>query len=93
MPNLISITQNISYLPLTTNPLSCDVVFIKTEKSTWIYDVGSSKDALDAINEVSGKKNIVISHFHPDHIYNLFNKNLKYDNLFVSKYTKKYSKI
>ncbi len=93
MSNLISITQNISYLPSSTNPLCCDIVFIKTEKSTWIYDVGSSEDALNAINDISGKKNIVISHFHPDHIYNLFNKNLKYDNLFVSKYTKNYSKI
>ena len=33
--------------------------------------------------------NIVISHFHPDHILNL--AKISYDNLYVSKYTKRYT--
>lgn len=87
MKNLIKITKNISYYPAKEEPLSSDVVFIKTKQSTWIYDVGSCEEALDQINRVEGSKNIVISHFHFDHSLNLMR--VKYDNLYVSKYTKK----
>lgn len=91
---MVQINEFISYLPACRNPLSCDVVFIKQkdlngESCTWIFDVGSSKEAADAINSVDGKKNIVLSHFHPDHVLNLLRKIL-YDELFVSKYTKRY---
>ncbi|MBP5329362.1 MAG: MBL fold metallo-hydrolase [Spirochaetaceae bacterium] len=84
---LISITDNISYLPASTKPLSCDVIFIKTENATWIYDVGVTSTACELINNISGPKNIVLSHFHPDHIINLFR--VKYDNLYLTKYTKR----
>lgn len=87
--DLIKITEEISYLPATEKPLSCDIVFIKTDKSTWIFDVGLNSQAFSEIKKVEGIKNIVISHFHPDHILNL--PRLKYDNLYVSKNTKKYT--
>ncbi len=89
---LINITSEISYLPSVENPISSDVVFIKPQGSdtTWIFDVGSCGEAADLINAVEGKKNIVISHFHPDHILNLLK--VKYDNLYVTKYTKKYTR-
>lgn len=89
---LIQITPEISYLPSVENPLSSDVVFIKPSGSdiTWIFDVGTSVEAAQLINQIEGKKNIVISHFHPDHILNLIK--VKYDNLYVTKYTKKYTR-
>ena len=89
---LIQITPEISYLPSVENPLSSDVVFIKPQDSdiTWIFDVGTSSEAAQLINQIEGKKNIVISHFHPDHILNLIK--VKYDNLYVTKYTKKYTR-
>ena len=88
--SLINITPEISYLPSVENPLSSDVVFIKPEGSdvSWIFDVGSCGEAAQLINAVDGQKNIVISHFHPDHILNLLK--VKYDKLYVTKYTKKY---
>lgn len=87
--SLIKLTENISYLPATLKPFSCDVVFIKTNKATWIFDAGMSQNAADEINRIESPKNIVISHFHPDHIFNL--TKVKCDNLYVSKYTKRYT--
>ena len=86
--DIIPITDDISYLPASTAPLSCDVVFIKSSGCTWIFDVGACPDAACAINGISGKKNIVISHFHQDHTGNL--PLVSYDNLFVSGYTEKH---
>lgn len=86
---LINLTQNISYIPSSTKPFSCDVVFIKGQKFTWIFDCGTTKEIAEEINRIQTPKNIVISHFHPDHILNLARVN--YDNLYVSKYTKKYT--
>lgn len=86
---LKKITDNISYLPASEKPLSCDVVFIKTSQGTWIFDTGVNSTAAQLIQEVEGKKNIVISHFHPDHIFNL--TRVKCDNLYVSKNTKRYT--
>ncbi len=89
---LTTLTSEISYLPSVESPLSSDVVFIKPDGSdtTWIFDTGTSGEAAELINAVEGPKNIVISHFHPDHILNLLK--VKYDKLYVTKYTKKYTR-
>lgn len=87
--SLIKLNEFISYLPATEKPLSCDVVFIKTDIATWIFDVGLNKEAVNEIKKIDGPKNIVISHFHPDHILNLIN--VSADNIYVSKNTKKYT--
>jgi len=86
---LVNITENISYLPATEKPLSCDIVFIKTNKATWIFDVGLNSEAIKEIKNIQGPKNVVISHFHPDHILNL--PRVSCDNLYVSSNTKKYT--
>ena len=90
---LINLTPEISYLPSVESPISSDVVFIKPQGSdtTWIFDTGTCGEAAELINAVDGKKNIVISHFHPDHILNLLK--VKYDKLYVTKYTKKYTRV
>ena len=89
---LIQLTSEISYLPSVEKPISSDVVFIKPAGSdtTWIFDTGTSSEAAELINQLEGKKNVVISHFHPDHILNLLK--IKYDALYVTKYTKKYTR-
>ena len=90
---LINLTPEISYLPSVESPISSDVVFIKPQGSdtTWIFDTGTCSESAELINAVEGKKNIVISHFHPDHILNLLK--VKYDKLYVTKYTKKYTRV
>jgi glyoxylase-like metal-dependent hydrolase (beta-lactamase superfamily II) len=87
--NVISLTEDISYIPGTVNPISSDVVFIKCKNSTFIFDTGLTKESALAINKIEGIKNIVISHFHGDHILNL--RRVKYDNLYLSSHTKKYT--
>lgn len=70
--------KTIEYLPCSDNPLSSDVVFIKGDSSIWIYDVGTSDEAFGIIKDVISSSceenksvNIVISHFHKDHMGNL----------------------
>lgn len=89
MNSLVQINENISYLPATHKPFTCDVIFIKTCKATWIFDVGMSKEQADYINSIEGPKNVVLSHFHPDHIFNL--GKVDYDQLYVSANTRKYT--
>ena len=86
--NIKKIDESISYIPASMNPLSADVAFIKTENATWIFDAGSSDEAFDAISAVQGNKNIVLSHFHPDHTANV--TRLEFDNLFMSNHTARY---
>ncbi len=86
---IVKLNDSISYLPATEEPFSCDIGFVKTDDCTWIFDVGVGEAAVQAINAVEGKKKIVISHFHPDHITNL--PLVSYDELYVSKHTQKYT--
>lgn len=86
---IVTLTDTISYLPATEEPFSCDIGFVKTDDCTWIFDVGVGEAAAQAINAVQGKKKIVLSHFHPDHITNL--PLVSYDELYVSKNTQKYT--
>ena len=86
---IVKLTDRISYLPATMEPFSCDIGFVKTPDCTWIFDVGVGEEAVRAINAVEGKKKIVISHFHPDHIKNL--PLVSYDELYVSRNTRRYT--
>lgn len=79
------LTEQISYFPAMQEPLSADVGFIRCGEEWWIYDVGNSKEAVDAINELRGRRNIVLSHFHPDHTGNI--AAVEYDTLYAGAYT------
>ncbi len=76
--SLLKISDNISYLPATENPLSADVIFIQNDDALWIFDCGRSDEAFLEILKFQdfAKKNnltlnLVISHFHEDHTDNL----------------------
>ena len=79
------LTDSISYFPATESPLSADVGIIRCDDVTWIFDVGSSEEAAAAINGISGKKNVVLSHFHADHSDNI--GCVEYGALYAGKYT------
>lgn len=88
----IKIDENISYISPTENPLSANVVIIQCENDIWLYDVGSHPDIpamIDYINPHKKKVNVVLSHFHRDHICNL--ENIKYDKLYQGKMTYRYT--
>lgn len=65
------ITDKIACLPATEALLSADVGIIRCDDRLWIFDVGSSDEAVAAVNALEDKKNIVLSHFHPDHTGNI----------------------
>lgn len=65
------LTGQIGYLPATEEPLSADVGLVQTGERTWIYDVGAAPAAAAAVNALPGRKTVVLSHFHPDHMGNL----------------------
>lgn len=79
------ITDRISYIPATEMPLSADVGIICCDDELWIYDVGSSEEVAAAVNALPGRKNIVLSHFHPDHTGNV--SRMAYDMLYAGAFT------
>lgn len=84
--SIIKINDHISYIEASDNPLSADIGIIKDGDKTWLYDVGNGEQSLSSIPEC--KCNVVLSHFHADHIGNIDNVNC--DELYVSKETYKH---
>ncbi len=80
------LTERISYLPATSNPLSSDVIIIHGDKYEWIYDVGCSDAAFEYIESIKKDKIIVISHFHADHTGNLHR--VTFQKMYCGSYTK-----
>lgn len=79
------INDQISYFPATEEPLSADVGMIQSGDGFWIFDVGASREAAEAINALPGKKKIVLSHFHADHAGNI--DKIQYDALYAGPFT------
>ena len=86
---MITINDNIRYIPAAHDPLSADVVFIETPEHMYIFDVGSNEQSAQAIESVKKDKTVVLSHFHQDHIKNI--EKITYQNLYVSKQAFKYT--
>ena len=64
----IKISDKISYIKASENPLSADVGIINVCGATWLYDVGNNEDIPKSLR---GEYNVVLSHFHADHIGNI----------------------
>lgn len=62
------ISETIHYLPASENPLSADIGMIRDGGSVWLYDVGNNPQAVERL---TGRYNVVLSHFHADHTGNL----------------------
>ncbi len=70
----IHISDSISYLKASVNPLSADVGIVRGNHNIYLFDLGNSKDSLQEIKSLSGTSeeiSVILSHFHPDHIGNL----------------------
>lgn len=65
MGNIMNLGSNLSYIECSDNPLSADIGIVETENGTWLYDVGNNPSKLVGLDD---KYNIVLSHFHADHI-------------------------
>lgn len=104
MPKIVKLNDRIQYLQVSYDPLSADVVAVRGDSAWWIFDVGACDMAVDFINAlprnpanddaVSLKKNIVISHFHRDHLLNVVRHcngevSLDFDTLYVGSHASK----
>lgn len=65
------LSAQVAHLPATEAPLSANVGLVRTDGMLWIYDVGAAPAAAAEVNALPGKKTVVLSHFHPDHMGNL----------------------
>ncbi len=83
------INSRISYIPATSNPLSSDIGLVRGRNCIYIYDVGACEESRQYVNSLFEPKNVIISHFHPDHSGNL--SHIAYDKLYVGKETYKYT--
>ena len=52
------------------NPLSADIGVIEGEGCTWVFDAGNGEEAAAFLRAIPNPKNLVLSHFHGDHIGN-----------------------
>lgn len=77
-------------IPPSESPLSADVIIIKYPQITYIFDVGESDEAYNAINSIEGNKAVIISHFHRDHSFNLSRLDIK--TIYGSKETLRHTK-
>ena len=105
MPKIVKLTDRIQYLQMSYDPLSADVVAVRGDSAWWIFDVGACDEAVNFINALPYspvnesaatplKKNIVISHFHRDHLLNVMRDlqgdvSLDFDAIYVGAYTSK----
>lgn len=83
------ITDKISYIKATEQPLSADVGIIEGERFLWLYDVGNRPEVTEYLNTLEKPKCVILSHFHADHIGGL--DGLKYEKLYQGAATKKYT--
>lgn len=79
MSRIVQLDDRIQYLPASGTPLlSADVVAVRGDSAWWILDVGANDEAVKFINNLPRdflgrkmRKNLVISHFHKDHFWNV----------------------
>ncbi len=83
-----TITDRISFLPSSEDPLSADVYVIRGDERSYVVDVGSCDAAYNLISSL-GKRTIVITHFHDDHMKNLRRMEVEDKNLFLTEQTRK----
>lgn len=66
---LVSINDRISRIIASREPLSSDVIIVKGNERTYIYDVGRAKENLAYFNTYDGEMQVILSHFHQDHVW------------------------
>ncbi len=84
--NEIIINEKISYIECAENPLSADIGIIRDNGISWLFDVGNGEKVIEGLDD---SYNVVLSHFHKDHIGNV--DKIKAGEIFLSKQTYKYT--
>lgn len=66
--DILKISEKISYIPASSEPLSADIGIIREGEETWLFDVGAEPRSIEGLPE---NAHVVLSHFHRDHTENL----------------------
>ena len=69
LPKIREINDRVSYIPATEKPLSADIGIVRGDSRIYLFDVGSTLEALNYLYSLPDDKVIVISHFHGDHTW------------------------
>lgn len=81
----IAINEKISYIECSKNPLSADIGIIRENGVNWLYDVGCGEKNIAGLKD---EYNVVLSHFHQDHMGNIDKINSQ--KIYLSKETYKH---
>jgi len=84
----VSITEQISYIKASDNPLSADVILVDGQEYLYVFDVGNKEQVAEHINAIQKKKRVILSHFHADHMGNIGRVN--WENVYFGANTEKY---
>jgi len=84
----IQITEQISYLKASGNPLSADVILVEGEEYLYVFDVGNNVQVAEYLNAIPKKKRVILSHFHADHMGNI--GRINWDTVYFGANTEKY---
>ena len=84
----ISITEQISYIKASDNPLSADVILVDGKDYLYVFDVGNNEAVADYLNSIPKKKRVILSHFHTDHIGNI--GRVDFESVYFGANTEKY---
>lgn len=89
MSERICITERLSYFKARSSPLSSDIGVFEGRGHIWCFDVGNGSEMADCLKTLPKPRQIVLSHFHEDHIGNLAYAD--YEALRQSAYTFKHT--
>ncbi len=84
----VKISDHISYIPASEEPLSADVVLINGAEYLYVFDVGNKEQVAEYLNSIPKKKRVILSHFHTDHMGNIGRVN--WESVFFGANTEKY---
>ena len=84
----IKITEQISYIKASDNPLSADVILVDGQEYLYVFDVGNNEQVAEYLNSIHKKKRVILSHFHTDHMGNI--GRVQWENVFFGANTEKY---
>ena len=84
----IKITEQISYIKASDNPLSADVILVDGQEYLYIFDVGNNEQVAECLNAIPKKKRVILSHFHTDHMGNI--GRVDWESVYFGANTEKY---
>lgn len=84
----IKITEQISYIKASDEPLSADVILVEGKEYLYVFDVGNNEQVAQYLNSIPKKKRVILSHFHTDHMGNI--GRVQWETVFFGVNTEKY---